>query len=485
MHYLFAVDSSASQLQRDLIKAISSGVGTGKIRSCGPEELAQEPWAKALSLNVKVRPSRLFLPPEEEEKEDLEEEEEEELEEGQVRPKKPKPIRMEWHCLGGIAAEIKKINIEFNEAKGLKPITAFLSGPPCSGKSFCAEQLARYYNVPHINARSVAERVVEAQNELGESIRTRLAELKEEMLEEAENTKKEGEEINPDSIRPRIPKELMAKAFRWTLSQNPCRNRGYVLDGFPKSYDDAWSLFKVMPPSKEDEPEEEEPDRAKMITDFAIFPQSVVSIHGSDQELIDKAKELPEEAIRGTHHNLKDLQRRLKEFRNSNNNPTGLPSVTDFFEENAVEVLSVHCNDPHVLDSAKIYMERFGQPVNYMTSDEICERNRVSAREVEREERENRRRAEVSKLEEIEVDKRVMKNDEIRKKIAAVQQREIDHLERMADHVKGYMLENVYEALAIGLTKVCIKKREDPIDYLAKYLFKHADGIPHPDPYLY
>lgn len=485
--YLFAVDSSPSQMQKDIIKAISDGVGTGKVKNIDLEGVKKKKWAIALSLDVKVKPSKIFLPPSEEEKEDeIEEEEGEEGEEGELKAKKPKPIRMEWHCLGGLITEIKKINIEFNENRGLKPITVFVTGPPGSGKTHAAKMLAKFYNVPHIHTSTVIQKAIQLQNEFGEALRTKLNELKDELLEEAENNKKEGEEINPDTIKPRLPKDLLAKAFRWALGQNPCRNRGYVLDGFPKSYDDAWNVFKMMPPKKtDDEDADEEPDRSKMITDFSIFPQSVIEFHGTDDELIEKVKKLPEDIIQGSHYNLIDMRRRLKEYRANNNNPMGMPSVLEFFNENSIEMLSLHCNDENSQDSCRIYMERFGKPVNYQTGDLVEEAKRIEANEnaVEKEAEEEKER--LRKCEELEVDKKIMRNDEIKKKIASAQQKEIDVLERMGEHVKGYMLENVYEVLSHGLTKVCMKKREDPIDYLAKYLFKHADGIPHPDPYLY
>jgi len=33
----------------------------------------------------------------------------------------------------------------------------------------------------------------------------------------------------------RIPDNLINEAVRWRLNQNDCQNRGYVLDGYPKS----------------------------------------------------------------------------------------------------------------------------------------------------------------------------------------------------------------------------------------------------------
>lgn len=58
----------------------------------------------------------------------------------------------------------------------------------------------------------------------------------------------------------------MSEAFRWRLSQTDCQNRGYVLDGYPKSYKTAQEVFVVTPlkPEKkvakaEGDDEDEEP----------------------------------------------------------------------------------------------------------------------------------------------------------------------------------------------------------------------------------
>jgi hypothetical protein len=37
----------------------------------------------------------------------------------------------------------------------------------------------------------------------------------------------------------KIPADLLNEAFRWRLNQNDCQNRGYVLDGYPISYEAA------------------------------------------------------------------------------------------------------------------------------------------------------------------------------------------------------------------------------------------------------
>ena len=61
----------------------------------------------------------------------------------------------------------------------------------------------------------------------------------------------------------RVPDSLLWEQLKVKLGQNDCRNRGYILDGFPKSYKGAQNIFlKKVPEYDEDgqlvEEEEEE-----------------------------------------------------------------------------------------------------------------------------------------------------------------------------------------------------------------------------------
>ena len=51
------------------------------------------------------------------------------------------------------------LNFEFNLARGLKPVKVLVTGPPGSGKSYLAKQLAEYYNVPHIAIKDTIEEI--------------------------------------------------------------------------------------------------------------------------------------------------------------------------------------------------------------------------------------------------------------------------------------------------------------------------------------
>lgn len=42
-----------------------------------------------------------------------------------------------------------------------------------------------------------------------------------------------------------FPVDIINEAVRWRLNQNDCQNRGYVLDGYPRSYSEANGVFFI------------------------------------------------------------------------------------------------------------------------------------------------------------------------------------------------------------------------------------------------
>jgi len=62
-------------------------------------------------------------------------------------------VKFPWHAEEGILGNIRKLNEEFNQFRGLNPVKLFVTGPPASGKTFYSEQLAKYYNIPRIHVK--------------------------------------------------------------------------------------------------------------------------------------------------------------------------------------------------------------------------------------------------------------------------------------------------------------------------------------------
>lgn len=142
------------------------------------------------------------------------------------------------------------------------------------------------------------------ENKLINDCRTKIEEIKaamEEAINEQRAEQEEPEEgwpeivINDSDIT--VPNDLLWEVLKLKLSENDCRNRGYILDGFPRTYKDAQNTFmkKVIeydeegnPIEEEEEelPEGEEPSFDKHIKDTSIFPGSVIVLQGKDEDLI-------------------------------------------------------------------------------------------------------------------------------------------------------------------------------------------------------
>jgi adenylate kinase len=320
-----------------------------------------------------------------------------------------KKLRFPWHCEKGIVENIRMINEEFNECRGLHPVKIFLTGPPASGKTHYAERLAVYYNIPRVHAKELADRAFaltkfeEGQGtELGEEIKAKVEEIRDALMAKLEEERsalpEEVQEklppIDRDSLPVRLPDELLFKILRIRLTENDCRNRGYILDGFPKTYKQAQEVFLYRPKKLdengeeivEDEPELEEGEEKSFdgyVVRQEIFPKSVIVLDTSDDTLLYKRirDTKKEQEIAGTHYNGPDMQRRLSAYRAANNSPTAEPSLKEFFLEQGVtlheEGACTTVDSAQAIKSFKIYIERFERPFNYMTYDEEEESQHV------------------------------------------------------------------------------------------------------------
>ena len=100
--------------------------------------------------------------------------------------------RFPWHAKFGIRKNIRSLEGEFNTHRGLNPVKIFITGPPASGKTFYAEELAKYYNIPRVHVRQLVDEVFRmskideetaAGNKLIDDSRTKLEEVKAAMEE--------------------------------------------------------------------------------------------------------------------------------------------------------------------------------------------------------------------------------------------------------------------------------------------------------------
>lgn len=121
------------------------------------------------------------------------------------------------------------------------------------------------------------------------------------------NIKKKLPEVKPEEIKVRLDDKWVHKLMREKLGENACRNRGYILDGFPRTFSDSQQVFlvrkkkmiideegnQVPDPDDQEEPEQDEEElppgeerKEKNFenyeTDSTISPSCFIRIDGED-----------------------------------------------------------------------------------------------------------------------------------------------------------------------------------------------------------
>ena len=149
---------------------------------------------------------------------------------------------------------------EFNHFRGLFPLKVFITGPPCSGKTYFASKLAEQYGVPHITIKDVVDMGMQLTNDYGAKLKAKIEELKDQAEAEYEKTrKKKDPDFDRESCNPRLPEETLYDLMKIQLNSAGCMNKGFILDGFPRSKEDAKNVFmdKHMIEKKPEEGAEE------------------------------------------------------------------------------------------------------------------------------------------------------------------------------------------------------------------------------------
>lgn len=251
------------------------------------------------------------------------------------------------------------LNEEFNVARDLKPVKIMISGPPAAGKSFYSEKINRNYDIPRVHIKEIADKALKmAQTEEEEGpafdIKTKIDEAKQAAItkiqEDAEAKGIEPPEIDAETFEIPVPDEILYDLLRQRLQENDCRNRGYILDGYPRSHYDCQNIFlkKLIKYDENGEPIEDEGDADDdenavksfegYVKDESIFPSSCIVLEQDDGFLIDRVKNLIEDEVAGSHYNVADMKRRLKKYRQLNESDTAEPSVSQFFADNDIAV---------------------------------------------------------------------------------------------------------------------------------------------------
>ncbi|NXK06479.1 KAD7 kinase, partial [Herpetotheres cachinnans] len=452
--YILAVDTSVHTLQ-ELIKCISKNIGPGKIEKIPKENafLSKELTQMHLDmLLVNLRMESTFL---------------------------KETFNIKWVAQAGLVENIEQIIKEYKQSRGLLPLKVCIHGPPGVGKSTTAEELCKYYKLHHIKINDVIsetianlEKIVAPKELDSDSVGEEGEDDEEDQGKNVEAAHKllAGIKESMEQNAGRLDDQYIVKFVKDKLKSMPCRNQGYVLDGFPETYDQAKDLYNC------NEDEEEEVKGKIHKYDKLITPEFVISLTASDEFLINRIINLPERIVAGTHYTQDRFLQSLNLFRELN---TDDKTVLNYFDE-----LEIH---PQFIDVAKFedpenrfivkeIIKEIGEPRNYGLTDaekENLERKAAEERLVrEAQEKAERERKEAEKRAE-----RMANWEEWNKHMEEVKRQEQELLEAQSIPLRNYLMKNVMPTLMQGINECCRIRPDDPVDFLAEYLFRNSPDI--------
>jgi len=357
-------------------------------------------------------------------------------------------LGIEWHAETGMLAAIPKIVHEYRESRGLQPLRLLVHGNDELAKAELAGALAEEYKLEYVQAAKLLEEAEAKDDELG-------AQLK---------AAKGGGGPLPD--------DLVATVLGATLSSTGCRNQGYILQGFPETLDQAKLLFGAgKPPGGEEEEEAAEAEGeegAGAAAGLAAVPEFVITLEA--EEAVIKEKLLAQAEPSTTEEKLAEALAAYAE-NNKEDSPTSvlaLPALTDVEQLGPLAILADTPLDV-LLTKSRVYL---GQPRNYgPTDEEIAAKKELEEAEAAAAAAEEARIT--AEREAAEAEERKRREEHEARRSAEVQQQEQELLEVRSIPLRNYLMQNVIPTLTEGLIEVCKLKPEDPVDYLAEYLFKN------------
>merc|ERR1719198_2823521 len=150
-----------------------------------------------------------------------------------------------WWSEGGLVANVKQVADEFCRWRNLRQIKLCVVGPPGSGAENVAARVAGHYlhaDPPHWCADDIIFEASEAETEAAETLR---------------------ETIKALPVGKQLPVKVVSKHIKNKLQSNVCRYRGYILESYPLSYEEAEQLFTEREKTGDEGEEEEEEEEAQ------------------------------------------------------------------------------------------------------------------------------------------------------------------------------------------------------------------------------
>ncbi|XP_066592376.1 adenylate kinase 7-like, partial [Prorops nasuta] len=422
-----------------------------------------------------------------------------------------------WHFDTPFRDSIRAIVREYKAARNLHPIKIVVLGPPASGKTRVARYLAEYYRLPLLDVKSLITDAIEKLSlgiEVIKMQREREKEKEKSRAGEEEVEEEEGDEGDEDQeespsledleaqldeIRKNISENngrlddaTLNKLLQRRLQSKDCQNQGYILDGYPKTLEQAKHLFPLENIQNDDLEEEED---LELSLQDSFMPNHVVVLIAEDEFLINRIACRPEKEIQHTHYSEEHMMRRLQEYRERNTEDTAPMLHFDEIEVHPVSISVEEDTSPDMLPTINRCIQLIGKPKNYgqklpcTTENQLLSDYKLlhfllsglSAAELAKLEKvaeEEARAAELAaklskEREALEMKKiREQKMFEWTSLMEKLKQEEEEQLCLLGEPLRQYLMKHIFPTLTQGLIQVAKLRPDDPVDFLAEYLFK-------------
>lgn len=215
---------------------------------------------------------------------------------------------------------------------------------------------------------------------------------------------------------------------------------------------------------------------APPVCDPMTMIQYAVSMDVSESVLVERLCSLPSSDVIVGHNDEDGFKRRFARWQELNQ-----PSLTDKWQspfaylQQHIETLQL--SEEKIADTSlglkliTAYVERNGRPNNFHPTEEELEAARLEQEEraTQLAEEEDKERRRLAQLELQQKQQREMWTAQRQTALLAEQQ---ELLEESSKPLRQYLLDNVVPHVINGLMEVCKVQPDDPIDYLAEFLFK-------------
>ena len=321
--YIFACDRTKNPTMKNILRSIGNSIGGIDVKQLKEFNIENIdiPNYTELKLDLRIKPSSILDDEKRKLREDIEDYRERQF---------------PWHCEFGIPENMDTIRDEFNLYRNLKPNKIIITGPPCGGKTTLSKYISDKYKLNYYQINQFTDWAKNLNNPLGDETRMHLQEIEENIvkaLDEYEHRKKKRKTDPPldTSQLKKFSSEFMGKILKERLNMGECVTKGYILDNYPKTYEDCVNMFCTTPYDKEKKDE--------YIADKNLLPDSVIIINNFLEENLRNKLQKTEGYAENQFDIDNRFNRRLLLYKQQNEyTEENKKLIQDFYKENNIDV---------------------------------------------------------------------------------------------------------------------------------------------------